>query len=33
MARGKQICKMLKEIRRQIAEANGIRIQYIGMAL
>ena len=24
MARGKQTCKMLKEIRRQIAEANGI---------
>ncbi len=24
MARGKQICKILKEIRRQIAEANGI---------
>ena len=24
MARGKQTCKILKEIRRQIAEANGI---------
>ena len=25
MARGKQTCKILKEIRRQIAEANGIK--------
>ena len=24
MARGKQTCKILKEIRRQIADANGI---------
>ena len=26
MARGKQTCKILKEIRRQIAEANGIEV-------
>ena len=26
MARGKQTCKILKEIRRQIAEANGIEL-------
>ena len=35
MARGKQTCKILKEIRRQIAEANDIEFitsecQYLG---
>ena len=30
MARGKQTCKILKEIRRQIAEANGIVAPIIG---
>ena len=29
MARGKQTCKILKEIRRQIAEANGIELSLI----
>ena len=38
MARGKQTCKILKEIRRQIAEANDIEFitsecQYLGDCL